>query len=276
MREAADAVGLSERTAYKWLRWRYQAEGVSGLADRSSRPHRLRCKTPRRPGATVVELRRQRQSGAEDRPASACHRPRSPGSCAAIASRGSATSSPEPPRRHEKQHPGSLIHLDIKKPGRIRGVGHRITGERQHRNRGIGWEHVHVAIDDASGWPTWRSCLTSAQRRLPAFERAVAWYRAHGIEPQRLLTDNGSYRSRLLPPPARAWACAMALPGPTGRAPTARPNASFVTLLREWAHRSPTAPAAATAPAPSLRTLLQLAPRARASRATPTSQTPQP
>src|SRR4029079_3493120 len=100
---------------------------------------------------------------------------------------------PEPLRRYEKSRPGELVHLDIKKLGRIQGVGHRITGQRQHRSRGIGWEFVHVAIDDAS-----RLAYAEgpADERAPSaisfLQRAVTWFGARRIRVERILSDNGS------------------------------------------------------------------------------------
>ncbi|MEZ5331911.1 MAG: IS481 family transposase [Thermoanaerobaculia bacterium] len=239
VREAADAAGLSERTAYKWLR-RYQAEGVSGLADRPSRPHRLRCKTPRGRVRRVVELRRQRQSGAEI----AARLGLSPATVSRILRRHRLSrirdiEPQEPPRRYEKQLPGELIHLDIKKLGRIRGVGHRITGERQHRNRGIGWEYVHVAIDDASR-VAYVEILPDERAETAAgfLERAVAWYRAHGIEPQRLLTDNGScYRSRLFASTCSSLGLRHGFTRPYRPRTNGKAERFIQTLLREWAYR---------------------------------------
>jgi transposase InsO family protein len=105
----------------------------------------------------------------------------------------------QPPRRYEKQHPEQLLHLDVKKLGRIRGVGHRITRDKSRRARGVGWEFLHVAIDDASRVAYAEVLSDERQETAAAFlERAVAWYRQHGVRIQCLLTDNGScYRSKL-------------------------------------------------------------------------------
>ena len=148
--EAAGAAGLSKRSAYKWLQ-RYKAEGASGLADRSSRPRRSPRRTCRARRRQVVALRRQRRSGAEI----AARLDLSPATVARILwseglSRLKSLEPTEPPRRYEKQHPGELLHLDIKKLGRIRGIGKRIHGDRSVRCRGAGWEFVHVCIDDHS------------------------------------------------------------------------------------------------------------------------------
>ena len=237
--EAAEAAGLSARTAYKWLQ-RYKAEGLGGLGDRSSRPRRSPGRTPRARRRRVVDLRRQRMSGAEIAarldlaPATVARILRSKG-----LSRLKALEPTEPPRRYEKQHPGELLHLDIKKLGRIRGVGHRITGDKSRRSRGIGWDFVHVAIDDASRLAYVEILPDERQDTAVGFlVRAVAWYASHGIEIQRILTDNGAcYRSKLF-----AKTCCRLGPRHSFTRPY-RPRTNgkaerlIQTLLREWAYR---------------------------------------
>jgi transposase-like protein len=148
----AQAQGVSPRTVRKW-RDRHAAEGEAGLADRSSRPHR----SPRRLAppieAEIVALRRQRLTS----PAIARHRHRPVSTVGHVLRRAGlgrlAALDPKPTiRRYQRETPGELIHIDIKKLGRIDGVGHRITGDRtgQSNKRGTGWEYVHVAVDDAS------------------------------------------------------------------------------------------------------------------------------
>ena len=100
---------------------------------------------------------------------------------------------PEPIRRYEKEHPGELLHLDIKKLGKIRGVGHRITGDKTKRARGIGWEFVHVCIDDASRVSYVEVLDDEKGPTASAFlRRAIAWFAARGVETKKILTDNGS------------------------------------------------------------------------------------
>ena len=104
---------------------------------------------------------------------------------------------PEPIRRYEKSRPGERLRLDIKKLGRIQGIGHRITGNRQHANRGIGWDFVHVAIDDASRVAY--AEILEDQRGSSAtsfLKRAVGWFAKRGVKVERLLTDNGGLLSR--------------------------------------------------------------------------------
>jgi len=236
---AAEAAGLSVRTAYKWL-GRYRAKGRSGLADGSSCPRRSPRRTPRARRRQVVALRRQRMSGGEI----AVRLNLSPATVGRILrhqglSRLKSLEPTEPPRRYEKKHPGELLHLDIKKLGRIRGAGHRVTGKRQHRNRGIGWDFVHVAIDDASRLAYVEILPDERQGSATAFlERAVAWYAQHGIRVQRLLTDNGScYRSKLLAKACRHLGLRHSFTRPYRPRTNGKAERLIQTLLREWAYR---------------------------------------
>ncbi len=151
-RAISEAVGVCPRTVRKWLK-RYRAEGSAGLQDRSSRPRRLYRPTPQPVVARVEALRRQRLTGQ----AIAVEVGVSPATVSRILKRLdlnklSALQPAEPVRRYEREHPGELIHIDIKKLGKFNRVGHRITGDRtgQSNSRSIGWEFVHVCIDDAS------------------------------------------------------------------------------------------------------------------------------
>ena len=146
----ATAFGVSTRTVAKWLA-RYRAEGEAGLADRPSRPHRLRKPTPPAIAEQIAALRRQRITGKQI----AITVGVSPATVSRVLNRLGLSrlrdlEPAEPVRRYEREHPGELIHIDIKKLGRFERVGHRITGDRQSNSRGVGWEFVHVCIDDAS------------------------------------------------------------------------------------------------------------------------------
>jgi transposase-like protein len=144
--------GVSARTVRKWIA-RFRAEGAAGLRDRSSRPHRLRRPTPPRVAARIVALRRERWTGKRIAAALGV-------SAATVSrvlgrhrlSRARDLEPAEPVRRYERARPGELLHLDIKKLGRFERIGHRITGDRrgQSSSRGVGWEYVHVAVDDHS------------------------------------------------------------------------------------------------------------------------------
>src|SRR3974390_3066801 len=145
----SEAVGVCPRTVRKWVD-RFRAEGVPGLQDRSSRPHRLRKPTPIETVTPIEALRRQRWTGEQIA--------RETGVSKATVfrvlrrlglNRLKALEPAEPIRRYEREHPGELLHIDTKKLGKIDGIGHRITGDRRGRKHG-GWEYLHVCIDDAS------------------------------------------------------------------------------------------------------------------------------
>src|SRR3954468_16147491 len=152
--KAAEAAEVSERTCSKWVA-RYRAEGEAGLRDRSSAPHRIPHRTPADRVEVIKALRRLRMTGAE---IAECLGMALSTVSAVLARVGlgklSRLEPPEPPNRYERRRAGELIHIDVKKLGRIgdRGAGHRVTGNRGkgQRSRGAGWEYVHVCVDDAT------------------------------------------------------------------------------------------------------------------------------
>jgi transposase InsO family protein len=171
------------------------------LAGPSSRPHRLRRPTPETVVAEIERLRRQRWTGKQI----AAETGVSPATVSRVLHRLGLNKlsalEPEPVRRYEREHPGELIHLDIKKLGRIGSVGHRITGRYPgavNRHLGIGWEFVHVCIDDASRVAFVQVMPDQRKASAVAFlEAAIAYYTSLGIRVQRVMTDNGScYRSK--------------------------------------------------------------------------------
>lgn len=238
---AAEAAGVSPRTAYKWLT-RFEDEGPVGLVDRTSRPKRSPTKVPAGWQATVLDLRRLRMTGAAI--AKRLGIPRS--TVARILKRGGLErlrklDPPVPIRRYEKTRPGELIHLDIKKLGRIKGVGHRIHGDRTTRVRGIGWEFVHVCVDDFTRLAYVEVLADEKGATSAAFLlRAAAWLKAQGVTVERVMTDNGSgYVSK-------DFAAAVAevrVRHIRTRPYTPRTNGKaerFIqTLLREWAYGRP-------------------------------------
>lgn len=240
--EAAEAAGVSVRTAYKWLA-RYRSEGTAGLQDRSSRPHRLPSETPADWRAAMLELRGSRMSGR--RIAQQLGRPYA--TVARILQRAGVgrlrfPEPTEPVRRYERAHPGELLHIDVKKLGRIGRIGHRIHGDRTTRVRGIGWEYVHVAVDDASR-VTYAEVLKderAATSVVPFLRRAVAYFARFGVRVERVMTDNGSaYVSRL-----HAQQCAkLKLRHLRTRPYRPRTNGKvermIQTLIREWAYVMP-------------------------------------
>ena len=199
----SEAAGVCPRTVRKWVE-RYRSEGHEGLRDRSSRPHRLYRPTPQAIVDEVAALRRQRCTGKQI----AAQVGVSPATVSRILrrlglNRLSALEPAAPIRRYEREHPGEMIHLDIKKLGRIDGIGHRITGDRRgqsnrrSRGEGLGWEFVHVAIDDNSRIAFAKIMPNERKRSATAFlKAALAYYESLGIKVERVMTDNGScYKS---------------------------------------------------------------------------------
>jgi transposase InsO family protein len=236
---AGRAAGVCPRTARKWLA-RFLAEGIEGLQDRSSRPHRLRKPTPQETVERVEALRRQRWTGKQI----AVELSISPATVSRILkrlglNRIAAIEPAEPVRRYEREKPGELIHIDIKKLGRFDRVGHRITGSpRQGKSRGAGWEFVHVCIDDASRLAFSQILLDERKESAVAFlKAAIAYYQSLGITVARVMTDNGScYRSK-----AFRKACSdLGLKHIRTRPYTPKTNGKaerFIqTALREWAY----------------------------------------
>jgi len=238
--EVAQAMGISLTTLRKWVR-RFKAEGPMGLQDRSSRPRRSPSSLPAELRQQVIDLRRQRRTGR--------YIAGKLGLSAASVSRilRSVRLSrwreiePGPPvLRYERAEPGELIHLDIKKLGRIKGIGHRITGDRARaaRNQGIGWDFIHVAIDDASRIAQAHVAIDELGCTATALLRTtVRHYLEQGIRVQRVMTDNGSaYRSH-----AFREACAqLGIRHLRTKPYTPRTNGKaerFIqTALREWAY----------------------------------------
>ena len=198
--EAAEAAGVSERTCRKWVR-RYLSEGEAGLLDRSSAPKTVANRTEERRIEAIAALRRLRMTGAEIAECLGMALSTVSGILADIGlGKLSRLGPPEPPNRYERSRPGELIHIDIKKLGRIgkNGPGHRVRGTRRGtRSRGVGWEFVHVCVDDATRLAYVEVLPDEKARTCVAFlRRAVAFYRSYGIKVERLMTDNGgAYRS---------------------------------------------------------------------------------
>jgi transposase InsO family protein len=244
---AAEAAGVSERTCRKW-RDRYLAEGEAGLLDRSSAPRSIPHRTPDELVEVIVLLRRLRMTGAEI------------AFCLALAvstvsavllrvglGKLSRLEPPEPPNRYERRHPGELLHVDVKKLGRIPAgrAGHRIHGnralQRSPRRDGkktVGWEFVHVCVDDATRLAYVEVLADEKATTAVSFlGRAVAFYRRHGITAQRVMSDNGAcYRSSI-----HAFACrALGLRHLRTRPYRPRTNGKaerFIrTLLAGWAY----------------------------------------
>jgi transposase InsO family protein len=238
MREQAQQLGISIVTVRKWMR-RFQAEGAQGLRDRSCRPHRSPRATVRELQLAVVALRRQRLTLAAIASQLELSRSTVARICARAGLNRLSRLEPLPHYpRYERVTPGELLHLDIKKLGRIVKIGHRITADRRDSTDGAGWEYVHVAIDDASRVAYSQVLADEEGDSAAGFLRAaVAYYAGLGVSIREVLTDNGvCYRSKLF-----ARACAdLGIRHRRTRPYTPRTNGKaerFIqSALREWAY----------------------------------------
>jgi len=240
----AEAAGVCPRTVRKWVA-RYLAEGAAGLADRSSRPRRLYRPTPQAIVDRVAVLRRQRLTGQQI----ALETGVSPATVSRILKRLGlnklkALDPAEPIRRYEREHPGELIHIDIKKLGRIDGIGHRITGERRGqsnrraRGEGLGWEFVHVCIDDASRIAIAKVMADEKKKSATTFlKAAVAYYASLGIKVARVMTDNGScYKSFAFARACKRLGLKHIRTKPYTPKTNGKAERFIQTALREWAY----------------------------------------
>ncbi len=241
--DVAQAMGVSLTTLKKWLR-RFREEGPRGLLDRPSCPRNSPRQVPEATRVAIVSLRRERRTGR--------FIAREIGVSAATVSRVLRRVhlsrwrelDPAPPVvRYQRERPGELIHLDTKKLGRIKGLGHRITGDRSNalRNRGIGWDFVHVAIDDASRLAVASiaadECGGTATRLL---EATVARYAAQGITVERVMTDNGSpYLSHAFRDACQRLGIRHLRTKPYTPRTNGKAERFIQTALREWAYAAP-------------------------------------
>jgi transposase InsO family protein len=200
---AAEAAGVSLRCARKWS-GRYRAEGEGGLFDRSSAPKRVANRTPADRIAAIIALRRLRMTAAEIAETLGM----ALSTVSVILKRAGMSRlgriGLQQPIRYERERPGELVHIDVKKLGRIARPGHRVTGRISasgHHSRAYdqGWEFVHIAVDDYSRL-AYAEVLSDEKGTTAAgfLRRAIAHYHQHGIEVERILTDNGScYRGTI-------------------------------------------------------------------------------
>lgn len=240
----AEAFGVCLKTTSKWIR-RFLAEGEAGLSDRSSRPARLNRQTSPQTVAEIIALRRQRLTGEEIArrcgvsPATVSRTLKAHG-----LSRMRDLDPPRPVIRYERDHPGDMIHIDIKKLGRFERIGHRITGDRtgqstpRSRKPGYGWEFVHVAIDDASRIAF--SQIKPDERKFCATAFLIAalrYYRSLGVTVSRVMTDNGSaYKSRLFRKTLRLLGIRHVRTRPYSPQTNGKAERFIQTALREWAY----------------------------------------
>lgn len=234
----AREAGVSRQTVYKWCR-RAEANTLDALQDRASTPHHSPQRLPRYRRRQIEKRRRQRWSSR--RIAQYYGLPISTVVTEIRRLGLNRLSALEPPRpvvRYERARPGELVHLDIKKLGKIGRVGHRIHGNRRTRVTGIGWEYTHVAIDDHSRLAYAEVLADETAETTAGFlQRAVAWYAAQGITVERLLTDNGSaYRSHHFAHAALALGISQRFTQAYRPQTNGKAERFIRTLLTEWAY----------------------------------------
>lgn len=237
---AARRFNTTPKTVARWV-GRFRAAGADGLRDRSSRPRSSPSQTAPATCAAVAALRRQRYTGQQI----AAELGISPATVSRILkrlglNRLSALEPAEPIRRYERERPGEIIHIDIKKLGRFNRIGHRITGDRtgQSNARGVGWEYLHLAIDDHSRL-AYSQILPDEKRGscLRFLFNALRFFRAHGVRVQRVMTDNGvSFRSRRYAKALRLLKIKHLRTRPYTPKTNGKAERFVQTSLREWAY----------------------------------------
>jgi transposase InsO family protein len=236
----AHQFNTTPKTVAKWVE-RFRADGIDGLRDRSSRPLSLPSQTAAATCAVVEALRRQRHTGKHI----AAEVGVSPATVSRILRRLGLNRMRDlepaaPVRRYEREHPGDMIHIDIKKLGRFDKVGHRITGDRtgQSKSRGVGWEFVHVCIDDHSR-VAFSQILPDekASSAVPFLEAAVAYYKSLGVTVTRVMTDNGScYKAFAFRDACRDLGLKHIRTKPYTPKTNGKAERFIQTALREWAY----------------------------------------
>jgi transposase InsO family protein len=245
---AAEAAGVSERTARKWV-GRYRCEGEAGLVDRSSAPKSVPARTPEDRRQVIAALRRIRFTGPEIAEllgmalstVSALLKEMGMGKLGRLGL--------EAAERYERERPGELIHIDVKKLGRIEGgAGHRMTGRRHYkrtrtdaegrRRETTGWDYVHVAIDDCTRLAYAEVLHDEKATTAVAFlKRATRFFARHGIHVERVLTDNGSpYRSTLHAVACRALGLRHLRTRPRRPQTNGKAERFIRTMLGGWAY----------------------------------------
>jgi transposase InsO family protein len=245
--EAAMAAGVSERTARKW-RDRHRAQGAAGLLDRSSASKSVPARTPEDRIAAIAALRRLRFTGAEIAELLEMALSTVSGILTRIGMGKLGRLGLEPAQRYQRERPGELIHIDTKKLGRIQGgAGHRVTGHKHYNphigprgasRRTVGWEYVHICVDDATRLAYAEVLGDEKATTAVAFlHRALAFYTAHGITVERVLTDNGSaYRSAIHSLACRALGIRHLRTRPYRPQTNGKAERLIRTMLAGWAY----------------------------------------
>ncbi|MGH8346809.1 MAG: IS481 family transposase [Pseudomonas sp.] len=242
--EAARQFNTTSKTVAKWVA-RFKAEGIVGLRDRSSKPLSSPSQTSLATADAVERLRRQRRTQEHIAGELAI----SKATVSRILRRRglsllSALEPQQPRPRYEREKPGEIIHIDIKKLGRFNAVGHRMTGDRTRqsnargRGEGPGWEFAHVAIDDHSRVATAAIFPDEKKDSAIAFLRsAVAYYKSLGVRIDRVMTDNGScYRSFAFARACKRLRIKHIRTRPYTPQTNGKAERFIQTALREWAY----------------------------------------
>jgi transposase InsO family protein len=247
LRAAAEAAGLSVRSAGKWVA-RYRAEGEVGLCDRSSAPRSVPHRTPEDRVEAIAALRRLGMTGAE---IAHCLGMALSTVSAILVRVGlgklSRLEPPEPPNRYQRSRPGELVHIDVKRLGRILAAGHRVTGSRatqtktrrERKRVGLaGWEFVHVCVDDATRLAYVEVLPDERATTAIAFmRRALGFLQAHGVMVEHVMTDNGSaYRSTIHALACRALGIKHLRTRPYRPRTNGKAERFIRTLLAGWAY----------------------------------------
>lgn len=240
--QAAAAGGVSVRTAYRWLARHRLGDGQ--LLDRSSAPHHCPHRLAAHLIAAIEQLRRQRQSGPMIAQALGLARSSVGLVLRRIGLNRLDRLEPRPLAiRYERERPGELVHIDIKTLGRFKRIGHRVTGARieHNRGRGIGWEHLHVAVDDASRLAYTEVLPSLGKEDACAFlSRALGWFERLGVTVERVMTDNGSaYSSRLFAQTIQSAGLRHIRTRPYRPQTNGKAERFIQTTLREWAYAQP-------------------------------------
>ena len=236
VRAASEAIGMSDRRGREWMR---RADAGESLNDRSSRPDSVRMIDAEK-RERILELRRgwltlrQIANSVGVGVSTAARVCRSAG-----LSRLKALDAPPPPIRYERERPGELLHIDVKRLGRFDRVGHRITRQRSYGSPRQGFEFVHVATDDASRF-SYVEILPDERTdsALTFLSNAVAWFKTHGVIVERVLSDNGSaYVSHAFAQRCRSMKIRHLRIRPRRPQTNGKVERFIQTLLREWAYR---------------------------------------
>jgi transposase InsO family protein len=235
----AEALGISVRTVAKWIA---RSRQVEGLCDGSSRPHRQPRRVTAALEAAIRTLRQRRLTAWQI--STALRQPRSTVTrvlARAGLNRVALLEPIAPVHRYEWPHVGDLLHLDLKRLGRVVGIGHRIHGDRRRRTRKAGWEYLHVAIDDATRLTYAEVLAADDAPACAAFlQRTLAWFRRRGVAIRRLLTDNAlAYKAGVFAAVCRRWQVRQRFTRPYRPQTNGKAERFIQTLLREWAYRTP-------------------------------------